>query len=83
VASSRKLIPLLPRPVWALIGLHALAGLAIGIVLAFLVVYLHFVRGIGLEWAGVAFAALPVGEMVMGPLAGGLADCRASTPTRP
>ena len=74
LASSRRLIPPLPRPVWALIGLHALAGLAIGIVLAFLVVYLHFVRGISLDWAGVAFAALPVGEMVVGPLAGGLAD---------
>jgi MFS family permease len=74
MSSTHGLVPPLPRPIWALIGLHALAGLAIGIVLAFLVVYLHFVRDIGLEWAGAAFAALPVGEMVMGPAAGGLAD---------
>jgi MFS family permease len=47
-SSSGKLIPALSRPVWLLIGLHALAG--------------------------VAFAALPVGAMVMGPIAGGLAD---------
>jgi MFS family permease len=73
-SSTSGLIPSLPRPVWVLIGLHAVAGLGIGLVLAFLVVYLHFVRGISLGWAGIALAALPLGAMVMGPVAGGLTD---------
>ena len=73
-SSAGSIIPALPRPVWTLIGLHAVAGLAIGIVLAFLVVYLHFVRGISLGWAGIALAALPLGAMVMGPVAGALTD---------
>lgn len=72
--STHGLVPTLPRPVWVLIGLHALAGLGVGIVLVFLVVYLHFVRDIGLGWAGIAFAALPLGAMVTGPVAGALAD---------
>jgi MFS family permease len=73
-SSASSLIPELPRPVWGLIGLHAVAGLAVGILLAFLVVYLHFVRGISLGWAGIALAALPLGAMVMGPVAGALTD---------
>ncbi len=72
--SIHGLVPTLPRPVWRLVGLHFLADLAAGIVFAFLTVYLHFVRDISLAWAGVAFAALPVGAMVTGPLAGALAD---------
>ena len=72
--STRGLVPTLPRPVWVLIALHALAGLGVGIVLVFLVVYLHFVRDISLGWAGIAFAALSVGAMATGPVAGALAD---------
>jgi MFS family permease len=48
--------------------------LGAGVVFAFLTVYLHFVRGIGLGQAGIAFAALPIGAMVTGPTAGALAD---------
>ena len=73
-ASSNGLIPSLPRPVWKLVGLHGLASLGAGIVFAFLTIYLHFVRGISLSDAGIAFAALPVGAMGTGPVAGALAD---------
>jgi len=73
-SSTDGLIPSLPRPVWKLVGLHGLASLGAGIVFAFLTVYLHFVRGIGLGSAGIAFAALPIGAMATGPVAGALAD---------
>ena len=73
-SSSHGLIPSLPRPVWKLVSLHGLASLGAGIVFAFLTVYLHFVRGISLSDAGIAFAALPVGAMATGPVAGALAD---------
>lgn len=70
----RGLVPPLPRPVWTLVGVHAVAMLGAGVVFAFLTVYLHFVRGISLGDAGIAFAALPIGAMVTGPSAGALAD---------
>jgi len=68
------LIPELPGPAWTLVSVHGLANLAGGILWAFLVVYLHFVRDISLGVSGVALATVPLAAMIVGPVAGTLAD---------
>ncbi len=45
-----------------------------GIVFAYLVIYLHSVRGLGLAVAGLALAAIPAGGLLIGPVTGTLSD---------
>src|SRR5216684_9058306 len=70
----RSLVPDLPRPVWLL----QLGGLTNsfgnGIVLPFLIIYLHNVRGIPLGLAGLAAAVNSLAGFGSGFAAGAIAD---------
>jgi MFS family permease len=70
----RSLNPDLPRPVWLLQagGLANMFGN--GIVVPFLIIYLHNVRGISLGLAGLVAAMNALAALVSGPVAGALAD---------
>lgn len=70
----RSLNPELPRPVWLLQagGLANMFGN--GVVVPFLVIYLHNVRGIALGLAGSIAATNALAALVSGPIAGSLAD---------
>src|SRR5262249_59655517 len=70
----RSLDPQLPREVWLL----QLGGLANsfgnGLVLPFLVIYLHDVRGFGLGVAGLVVAVSAAAQLTAGLVAGPLVD---------
>lgn len=70
----RSLNPQLPRAVWMLQagGLANMFGN--GVVVPFLVIYLHNVRGISLGLAGLVAATNGLAALVSGPIAGALAD---------
>ena len=70
----RSLNPQLPRAVWLLQagGLANMFGN--GVVVPFLVIYLHNVRGISLGLAGLIAATNGLAALVSGPIAGSLAD---------
>jgi MFS family permease len=70
----RSLNPQLPRAVWLLQagGLANMFGN--GVVVPFLVIYLHNVRGISLGLAGSIAATNGLAALVSGPIAGALAD---------
>jgi MFS family permease len=73
-AYVRSLNPQLPKPVWMLQagGLANMFGN--GVVVPFLIIYLHNVRGISLGVAGLIAAANSTAALFSGPLAGSLAD---------
>jgi MFS family permease len=73
-AYFHNLRPQLPRPVWVLETGGVANSLGNGIVIPFLVIYLHDVRGIGLETAGAVVAVLLGIGVVGSPLAGRLVD---------
>jgi MFS family permease len=70
----RSLNPQLPRSVWLLQagGLANMFGN--GVIVPFLVIYLHNVRGISLGLAGLIAATNGLAALVSGPIAGSLAD---------
>lgn len=70
----RSLNPQLPRAVWMLQagGLANMFGN--GVVVPFLIIYLHNVRGISLGLAGTIAATNALAALVSGPIAGSLAD---------
>ena len=70
----RSLNPQLPRAVWLLQagGLANMFGN--GVIVPFLVIYLHNVRGISLGLAGSIAAVNGLAALVSGPIAGSLAD---------
>lgn len=70
----RNLIPSLPRRVWVVLlgdGFSAIGG---GLVLPFLIVYLHKVRGFSLPVAGLMLSTLAVVGLAGGPIAGWIVD---------
>lgn len=73
-AYLRSLNPQLPKPVWMLQagGLANMFGN--GVIVPFLIIYLHNVRGISLGVAGLIAASNSLAALVSGPLAGSLAD---------
>ena len=73
-AYLRSLNPQLPRSVWLLQagGLANMFGN--GVVVPFLVIYLHNVRGVSLGLAGSIAATNALAALVSGPAAGALAD---------
>jgi MFS family permease len=73
-AYLESLKPQLPRPVWLLETGGVANSLGNGIVIPFLVIYLHDVRGVGLETAGAVVAVLLGIGVVGSPLAGRLVD---------
>jgi MFS family permease len=70
----RSLQPDLPRPVWLLQLGGLLNAFGNGIVLPFLIIYLHNVRGIPLGLAGLIAAANSAAALVSGFVAGSLSD---------
>jgi MFS family permease len=70
----RSLNPDLPRPVWLLQVGGLTNAFGNGIVLPFLIIYLHNVRGISLGLAGLAAAVNSAAAFVSGFLAGSLSD---------
>jgi MFS family permease len=70
----RSLNPDLPRPVWILQVGGLTNAFGNGIVLPFLIIYLHNVRGIPLGLAGLAAAVNSAAALCSGFVAGSLAD---------
>jgi MFS family permease len=73
-AYLRGLNPQLPRPVWLLEAGGVANSLGNGIVLPFLIIYLHEVRHFGLGTSGAIVATLGAIGLVATPLAGRLVD---------
>ena len=73
-AYVRSLSPGLPRPVWILQGGGLVNAFGNGVVLPFLLIYLHNVRGIPLGIAGLSAASNSAGALVTGFVAGALGD---------
>ena len=70
----RNIIPSLPRRAWVILlgdGFSAIGG---GLVLPFLMVYLHRVRGFSLPIAGLMLSTLAVVGLAGGPIAGWVVD---------
>lgn len=70
----RTLVPELPRDAWVVLGGHAVSAVGSGLTLPFLLVYLHTVRGIDLDVAGLALATIAVASLAGNPIGGVLAD---------
>jgi MFS family permease len=68
------LVPRLPRAAWIVLGGDALSAIGSGLTLPFLLVYLHQVRGLELDVAGMALSSVAVASLVGNPLAGWLSD---------
>ncbi len=73
-AYLRSLMPDLPRPVWLLQAGGLTNAFGNGIVLPFLIIYLHNVRGIPLGLAGLAAAVNSLAAFGSGFVAGAVAD---------
>ena len=73
-AYLRSLNPDLPRPVWLLQVGGLTNSFGNGVVLPFLIIYLHNVRGIPLGLAGLAAAVNSAAAFVSGFVAGSLSD---------
>ena len=70
----RELDPHLPRAVWLVQVGGVVNSLGNGIVIPFVVIYLHNVRGISFSQAGLALAFGGVAALGAGPLAGWIVD---------
>jgi predicted MFS family arabinose efflux permease len=73
-AYFRSLNPDLPRPVWILQAGGLANFFGNGVVLPFLLIYLHNVRGISLSLAGLIVATNAVAGLASGALGGALVD---------
>jgi MFS family permease len=70
----RSFDPQLPRPVWLLQLGGVMNSFGNGVVLPFLVIYLHDVRGFGLGVSGLVVATSAAAQVTAGVLAGPLVD---------
>jgi MFS family permease len=73
-AYVRSLNPELPRPVWILQSGGLVNAVGNGIVMPFLFIYLHNVRGFSLGFSGLVLAYLGIAGLVAGPAAGAAVD---------
>src|SRR5437588_1673986 len=71
---ATRLVPTLPRQAWIVLGGDALSAIGSGLTLPFFVVYLHRVRGIELDVAGLALATIAFASLAGNPTGGFLAD---------
>src|SRR6476659_8586867 len=74
MAALRRLDPRLPRQVWLLQAGGLVNSFGNGVVLPFLVIYLHDVRGFGLGTAGLVIAVSSGAQLTAGLLAGPIID---------
>jgi MFS family permease len=77
----RSLRPGLSRPVWTLEGAVLVNSVGTGMVLPFVMIYLHNVRGIGLATAGLILATFAAVSFVITPVAGSIVDARGPRAT--
>jgi MFS family permease len=77
----RSLRPGLSRPVWTLEGAVLVNSVGNGVVLPFVMIYLHNVRGIGLATAGLIVATFAAVSFVATPVAGWIVDARGPRAT--
>lgn len=70
----RSLAPKLPTPAWHVLAGVALAAVALGLTVPFLVLYLHEARGFSLALAGVTMACVPLAAIALNLVAGPLVD---------
>ena len=68
------LIPRLGPRAWAIVGGGAISATSYGFVAAFLMLYLHYARGMSLGTAGVVLAVAAVGGLIVSPLVGSAVD---------
>jgi MFS family permease len=80
-AYLRSLRPGLSRPVWTLEGAVLVNSVGTGMVLPFVMIYLHNVRGIGLATAGLIVATFAAVSFVITPVAGSIVDARGPRTT--
>src|SRR3954465_6741456 len=80
-APIHGLNPQLPRPVWLLEAGGVANSLGNGIVLPFLIIYLHEVRHFGLADSGAIVSTLGAVGLVATPLAGRLVDLAGARTT--
>jgi MFS family permease len=80
-SSRRRLVPRLPGQAWILIAGACGFYASMGYVSAFLVIYLHEVRGIRLGIAGLALGATALAGVVSSPVVGAVADRVGAKPT--
>jgi MFS family permease len=71
---GNRLVPTLPREAWLILGGDTLCAIGTGMTLPFFVVYLHHVRGIGLEVAGLAVATIALASLPGNAVGGLLVD---------
>jgi MFS family permease len=74
IGYARSLRPELPRNVWVVQGGGLVNAFGNGVVLPFLIIYLHNVRGVALGIAGLVAAANSAAALVTGFVAGALSD---------
>jgi MFS family permease len=67
-------IPNLPRRAWTVLAGDAFSALGSGFVLPFLIVYLHEVRHIDIEIAGLVLSTFAVSSLLFAPVTGTLVD---------
>src|SRR3954471_11380990 len=80
-AYFRSLNPRLPLPVWLLQVGGLTNSFGNGLVLPFLVIYLHNIRGFSLGTAGLIVAVSSFAQLVAGVMAGPLIDRVGARPT--
>jgi MFS family permease len=80
-AYLRNLRPDLPRSVWTLQGAVLVNAVGTGMVLPFVMIYLHNVRGVGLATAGLIVATFAAVSFVITPVAGWIVDARGPRTT--
>jgi len=71
---QRALIPRLTPRAWTIVGGGAVASTSYGFVTAFLMLYLHYVRGMSLGTAGLALSGTAIGAVVSAPFVGWATD---------
>jgi MFS family permease len=69
-ASKVPFLPTLPTAGWVLIGGMGLGCAGTGFAYSFLVIYLHYARGLSLALSGVCLSLVAVGGLVVAPLVG-------------
>jgi MFS family permease len=69
-----RLIPVLPRPAWVVLGGDFASAIGSGLTLPFLFVYAHRVRGLSDGAAGLVIATIALASLAGNPVGGALAD---------